>query len=148
MVTVQELAPLHAPDQLLKVYPLVGDAVSVTDVPWVYVVEQVEPQEMPAGLLVTVPFGEVTDRVYVVVGGVPALSKIAVTVWFAFTVTVHVLVPEHAPVQPEKVELLAGVAVKVTLVPVLTAAEHVAPQAIEPPETVPNPVPVFMTDRV
>lgn len=37
----------------------------------------------------------------------------------AFIVTVHVPVPEHAPLQPWKVKFLFAVAVSVTVVPLL-----------------------------
>ena len=46
------------------------------------------------------------------------MAKVAVTVVAALSVTVQVPVPEQPPpVQPEKVELAAGVAVKVIAVP-------------------------------
>lgn len=54
-VTLQEPVPEHAPDQPANVLPALGVAVSVTDVPGSKVAEQVLPQVMPAGLLVTVP---------------------------------------------------------------------------------------------
>jgi hypothetical protein len=65
-------------------------------------------------------------------------------------VSVQAAVPLHAPLQPPKVEPLAGVAVKVTGVPAATESEHVAPQAMPAGElvTVPVPVPVFDTDSV
>jgi hypothetical protein len=54
------------------------------------------------------------------------------------------------PVQPAKVEPVAGVAVKVTRVPLLYNAEHVLPQLM--PEgalvTVPMPVPAFEMERL
>jgi len=61
---------------------------------------------------------------------------------------VHVPVPEQpAPLQPEKVEPAAGVAVSVTTVPSLNEVEHVAPQSIPAGEleTEPEPVPDFVT---
>jgi len=64
--TVQVPIPEQAPDQPAKVWPEVGVAVSVTDVPKVNDVEQVEPQLIPDGLLVTVPVPDptlLTDRV-------------------------------------------------------------------------------------
>jgi hypothetical protein len=45
--------------------------------------------------------------------------KVALTDFAAFIVTVQVPVPEHAPDQPEKVDLLAADAAKVTDVPAL-----------------------------
>jgi hypothetical protein len=47
------------------------------------------------------------------------LAKAAVADFAAVIVTVHVLVPEHAPDQPEKVDPLVAEAVRVTDVPEL-----------------------------
>ena len=77
-----------------------------------------------------------------------AAVNIAVTLVFLFNVTEQVPVPEQAPDQPEKVDPDAGVAVSVTAVAELTASEQVDPQLIEPPETVPEPVPDFETESV
>jgi len=56
IVTVQVLAvPVQPPLQPVKVDPAAGAALSVTTVPDVNEVEQVVPQLMPAGALVTVP---------------------------------------------------------------------------------------------
>jgi|SRR5437762_12935494 len=55
IVTVQVPVPAQPPLQPLNVEPAVGAAVKVTWVPLVNEAEQVAPQEMPAGLLVTVP---------------------------------------------------------------------------------------------
>jgi len=56
MLTVQVVAvPVQAPDQPVKLEPAAGAAVSVTDVPLLKLAEQVLPQLIPAGLLVTVP---------------------------------------------------------------------------------------------
>jgi len=54
-VTLQEPVPLHAPDHPAKVEDELGDALSVTAVPLAKVASQVEPQLIPAGLLVMVP---------------------------------------------------------------------------------------------
>ena len=72
------------------------------------------PQEMPAGALVTVPLPvpallSVSAKVWAV--------KVAVTERAAVMLTVQVLVPVHAPLQPLKVEPAAGVAVNVTAMP-------------------------------
>jgi hypothetical protein len=67
-------------------------------------------------------------------------------------VTVHVLakIPLQSPVQLRKTERVSGVAVRVTTVPLLMAAEQVPPQLI--PEglevTVPPMIPVFVTVKV
>jgi hypothetical protein len=76
--------------------------------------------------------------------------KLAVTDLLAVMETTQVPVPEQpSPDQPVKVEPLAAAAVRVTDVPELKLAEQVAPQSM--PEgllvTVPEPVPVFETER-
>jgi hypothetical protein len=50
-------------------------------------------------------------------GSVPVVVNVAVTLWAALSVTAHVPVPVHAPLQPPKVLPASGVAVSVTLVP-------------------------------
>jgi hypothetical protein len=55
MVSLQVPVPLQAPDQPAKNAPLPGVGVSVTTVPELNDAEQVGAQEIPAGLLVTVP---------------------------------------------------------------------------------------------
>ena len=139
MLTVQVLVPEQSPLQPEKV-PLVACAVRVTAVPLLKLAEQVEPQLMPDGLLVTVPLPTLlTERV---TGGDTAV-KVAVTFFAAVMLTVQVLLPEQSPLQPVKVPLVA-VAVSVTLVPLSKLAEQVDPQLM--PEgllvTVPLPVPV------
>ena len=73
--------------------------------------------------------------------------KVAVTVVFAVMVTEQVPVPVQAPLQPVKVDPVAGAAVKVTEPPEATDAVQVEPQLILPPATVPLPVPDFLTVR-
>lgn len=55
IVTVQAPVPEHGPDQPEKVYPVEGEAKSVTEVPRGNVVTQLPGQEIPAGELVTAP---------------------------------------------------------------------------------------------
>ncbi len=65
--------------------------------------------------------------------------------------TVQEPVPEQPPpLQPVNVEPAAGVAVKVTAVPLANAAEHVVPQAMPAGALaiVPAPAPVLLTVRV
>jgi hypothetical protein len=80
--------------------------------------------------------------------------KVAVAFCAALTISVHVdEVPLQAPVHPENANPLAGVAVKVTEVPVRYEAEHVPvlPVAHEIPPaleaTLPLPEPVFVIDN-
>ena len=120
METVHVPVPVQSPSQPANAEPDAGVAVSVTEVPSVKVAEQVAPQLMPAGLLVTVPlpcFPTVSVRM---VGVEDVLVKGAVTLRAALIVVVHVsAVPEQLPLQPEKDEPLAGLAVSVTVVPLL-----------------------------
>ena len=115
-VTEQEPVPEHPPPlQPVKVEPVAGAAVRVTAVPLGKLAEQLVPQLIPAGELVTVPLpGPAVATVRAKVWRV----KVAVTVVAAEMVTVQEPVPEQPPpLQPEKVEPVAGVAVRVTAVP-------------------------------
>jgi hypothetical protein len=149
IVTVQLLAvPEQPPLQPVKVEPAAGAAVRVTAVPDVNEVEQVAPQLMPAGELVTVPL---PAPALVTVSAKDDCMKVAVTVVAAFIVTVQVVaMPEQPPLQPVKVDPAAAAAVRVTEVPVAYDAEQVAPQ--EMPVgllvTVPLPAPALETVRV
>ncbi len=149
IVTVQVLVvPVQPPPQPVKVEPAAGVAVNVTAVPLVNDAEQVAPQEMPAGALVTVPEpapAVVNESVN------DGSANVAVTLWAALITTVQVLaVPEHAPLQPAKVEPAAGAAVKVTAVPLVNAAEQVAPQEMPAGAlvTVPEPAPAVVSESV
>src|SRR5207245_6847239 len=78
-------------------------------------------------------------------------AKVAVTVVAAESVTTHVPVPlQPPPLQPVKVEPAAGVALRVTTVPLAKLAVHVAPQVIPAGAlvTVPLPVPAGVAVRV
>ena len=78
--------------------------------------EQVLPQLIPAGALVTVPLPDmltVSAWVWDWVGWV----NVAVTVAADVNVTLQEPVPVHAPLQPVNVELVAVTAVRVTAVP-------------------------------
>src|SRR5213080_4433646 len=133
--------PLQPP----KVEPAAGAAVSVTAVPLAKLAEQVAPQVIPAGELVTVPL---PLPALLTVSAKLGRLKVAVTVVAAETVTTQVPVPEHPPpLQPLKVEPVAGLAVSVTAVPLVKLAEQVAPQVIPAGElvTVPLPVPTLLT---
>src|SRR5437879_1139138 len=131
------------PRQPVKVEPAAGAAVKATAVPLANAAEHVAPQEIPAGLLVTVP---VPVPLGLTVSVKVCTAKVAVTVVAAPSVTVQVPVPEQAPpLQPVKVEPAAGAAVRVTGVPLANAAAQVAPQAMPAGAlgTVPIPAPVL-----
>src|SRR5262247_4237572 len=148
IVTVQPPAPKQPPLHPVKPESASGVTVKVTTVPLANAALQLEPQEIPAGVLVMVPV-PVPDLLTVSVKLCDA--KAAVTVVAALSVTVQVPVPEQPPpLQPVKVEPAAGVAVKVTAAPLGKGAEHVAPQAIPAGllETVPVPEPDLLTVRV
>jgi hypothetical protein len=73
--------------------------------------------------------------------------NVAVTVVAAVIVTVHVPVPSHGAFHPVNVEPVAGVAVKVTCVPLAKFAEQVGLQLIPAGAlvTVPVPLPASLT---
>src|SRR5574341_265114 len=80
-----------------------------------------------------------------------AHSKEAATCLGCVMATVQVPVPLHpSPLQPEKVELLAGAAERVTLVPAVNAALQMEPQLIPAGlvVTVPSPRPPIPTVSV
>jgi len=142
IVTVQVAVPAQPPPlQPVKVEPAAGVVVRVTAVPVVKEVEQVAPQEIPTGALVTVP---VPAPALDTVSAKEDCMKVAVTEVAAVIVTVQVPVPvQPPPLQPAKVEPAAGAAVKVTAVPLVNGVEHVVPQEIPAGllVTVPLPVP-------
>ena len=81
---------------------------------------------------------------------VVAAVKVAVTDLAADMVTEQVPVPVQLPLQPAKVEPVAGAAVKVTTVPLSYGSEQSAPQ-LTPAGllvTVPLPVPALVTVSV
>ena len=78
--------------------------------------EQVCPQLIPAGVLVTVPLPD-TPTVSVSGWDWVGWVNVAVTVAADVNVTLQEPVPVHAPLQPVNVELVAVAAVRVTAVP-------------------------------
>src|SRR5512142_198166 len=107
MVRLQVMAvPVQAPLQPLNVPPAGGVAVRVTVVPLAMLAEQAVPQLIPPVLEVTVP---------------PPV-----------VVTTPLPLPVHAPLQPVKVDVPLGVAVRVTGVPLAMVAEQVLPQLMLP----------------
>jgi hypothetical protein len=115
--------PLQSPLQPVKVEPPVGVAVSVTLVGELNEAEQVPPQLIPDGELVTPPvplpaFVTVSVCWTGGVGGTASCVKVAVTERAWVIVTMHVPVPlQPSPLQPVKVEPVLAVAVSVTTVP-------------------------------
>jgi len=147
IVTVQGPVPEQPPPlQPVKVELASGVAVKVTAVPLANGAEHVAPQAIPAGLLVTVP---APAPALVTVRAKDCTANVAVTEVAAFNVTLQVPEPEQPPpLQPEKVEPAAGVAVKVTAVPLANGAEHVAPQAMPAGLLVTVPAPALLTVSV
>jgi hypothetical protein len=146
IVTTPVLQPV--PVQPAKVEPVAGVAVKVTSTPLVNEAEQVLPQLIPAGLLVTVPvplpvFVIDKRKLWAATWGL----NVAVQVLAISIVTTPVLQP--VPVQPAKVEPEAGAAVSVTSVPLANEAEQTLPQLIPAGllVTVPLPVPLLVTDK-
>ena len=113
MVTEQAPVPKQPPPlQPVKVEPGSGAASKVTGVPTGKGTEQVAPQSIPAGKLVTVP----VPAPALVIESKNGPANVAVTDWAALMVTTHCPVPEQAPLQPAKVEPVAAAALRVTTV--------------------------------
>src|SRR3989442_3484665 len=119
IVTVHVVVvPLQAPLQPLKRAWVPGVAVSVTVVPVLKLAEQIDPQVIPAGLLIAVPPAE--PRIATVNVTEVLSVNVAVTVVLALSVTRPVPVPLQPPsLHPPKAEYVAGAAVNVTTVPLL-----------------------------
>ena len=76
-------------------------------------------------------------------GGVAFWLKVAVTDLLPFIMTLHWPRPLQSPLQPRNVDLFTGwLSVRFTTVPAANEAEHVAPQLMPPPVTVPKAAPV------
>jgi hypothetical protein len=75
------------------------------------------------------------------------VPKVAVTESAAVTVTLQVATPAHAPLQPAKTSLVAGVSLSVTWLFCGKLAEHIAGQLIPTGllVTVPVPAPAMVT---
>jgi hypothetical protein len=74
--------------------------------------------------------------------------KVAVTCWLVLRVNAQDgLFPLQAPVHPAKLDFAAGLSVRVTWVPLVNAALHVAPQLMPAGAllTVPPPPPAACT---
>lgn len=146
--TVQVPVPLHAPDHPPNVEPAVGVAVRVTEVPLLNAKLQTVPQLIPAGLLVTVPVPVPASATVSVAagggggGGTATPLNRAVTDVLPVMLRVQGPVPLQAPLQPAKVELAPGAAVKVIEVPVSKAALQAVPQLMPAGSLVTVPLPL------
>lgn len=109
-VVIQVFVPVHAPLQPEKTEPPVARAVSVTKVPQVKPVLQLELQLIPAGELVTFPVPPVTEAIVTFSGKV----KLAPAVLFPSMIVLQVFVPVQAPAHPPKLPPLNGIAVRLT----------------------------------
>ena len=148
-VIVHTPVPVQAPPHPVKVEPVPGVAVRVTVLPAAMVALQVLPQFTPAGDEVTVP-APVPALVTLSVEVVGVLrAKVAVRLLAASTTNAQGLFVQ-APLQPVKVEPVAGTGVSVTVVPEAMFALQVLPQAmpVGAEVTVPLPVPVLVTVRL
>lgn len=125
--TVQVRAvPVHEPLHPLKVVPVPGVAVNLTEVPLSKLAGQLVPvvpvaavvHASPAGEEATVP--ELAARALVTLSvSAKRCVKVAVAVVAALMATVQAgVVPLQAPLQPRKTLPAAGVAVRTTEVPV------------------------------
>ena len=119
MVTTHVPVPEHPlPVQPVNVEPGAGVALSTTWLPLAKFAEQVAPQLMPAGALVTVPAPEPLLETVSECWVLGTELNVAVTVCSAPVVTTHALAPlQPAPDQPANAEPAAGVAVSVTCCP-------------------------------
>ena len=142
--TAQVLVPVQPPpDQPVKIDPALAVAVRTTGLPDGKLAEQLVPQEMPAGELVTLPLPS-PARITVSVTG--AGAKVALTVVAVVSVSEQDPVPAHpAPDQPMKTQPAEGVAVSATAVPAVKLAAQLDPQSIPPGVLVTEPVPAFVT---
>jgi hypothetical protein len=123
-------------------------AVRVTAVPLLKLAEQVLPQLMPAGLLVTVPLpvpALLTVSEYVIG------MRLKAAVQLMLLLTVMLPVEQAAsPDQPAKMEPLAATGVRVTAAPLTKLLEQLVPQLMPAGElvTVPLPAPARLTVTV
>jgi hypothetical protein len=119
IVSVQLLVPEQAPLQPVKVEPAFGVAMSVMTKFGRRSAKQALPQSNPSGDEVTRPAP--VPALVIVSDGEPeggaARVNAAPMLAAALSVTLQLPVPEHAPLQPVKVEPEAGVAVRETSVP-------------------------------
>lgn len=146
IATTQAPVPLHPPPfQPVNVDPPAAVAVRVTELPLTKLAEHELPQEMPLGVLVTVPI-PVPDFVTFKVAVLATALKIAAIV--AVVRTVHDPVPEQLPpLQPPKADPAAAAAVSVTVAPASKSSKQSEPQSMPGGDelTVPLPAPCLLT---
>jgi hypothetical protein len=146
IVTVPVVVQL--PDQPANVEPDAGAAVNVTVLPLLSVFEQVLPQLIPVGLLVTEPLpvpARVTVSIYVV-----NKLNVAVQAMLALIVklTSGLVVLQPIPDQPAKTEPVAGAALNFTAVPLMYTSLQSLPHAIPKGELLIVPLPDLATFSV
>ena len=108
-VILQSAVPVQPPLQPMNVKPASEVARSVTAVPATKLKEQLVPQLMPAGVLVTAPLPILeTERLAVL------RVNVAVQVFLAFIVTEPLT---QSPVHDLNLEFAAGIGFKVTICP-------------------------------
>src|SRR5262245_56326585 len=119
--TVQVGMPAQPLFHPVKVEPAAGVAVKVTSAPLANEAEHAAPQLIPAGALVTVPM-PVPACVTVVKKESVGETKVAVMLPAAVIETVQVGMAAQPLLHPVKAEPAAGVAVRVTIVPLVNEA--------------------------
>lgn len=112
-MTWQVLAVVQGALHPEKLDPAAAVAVSVTTDPELKLAVQVPGQLMPGGALVTVPLPLPDILTFKTCWVLAEEVKLAVTDVLLVRVRLQVFLPLQAPLQPAKVELDAGVAVKV-----------------------------------
>jgi hypothetical protein len=142
--TVQVLVPVQPPpDQPVKTEPALAVAVRTTELPEGKLAEQLVPQLMPAGALVTLPLPSPARTTVSVTG---AGAKVARTVVDVARVSEQDPVPaQPAPDQPMNTQPAAGVAVSDTAVPAVKLAAQLDPQSMPAGVLVTVPVPARVT---
>jgi hypothetical protein len=130
-LTVHAAMPLHPPpDHPANTDPELGVAARLIEEPLAKLALHVEPQLIPAGVLVTVPVPLPALVTVSFMGAGPLDVNVAVTDAEALSAMVHVAVPLQPPDHPPNVEPALGAAVSVTEVPVAKVALQVEPQLI------------------
>jgi hypothetical protein len=135
--------PLQAPVQRTNVHFGFGVASMVVVVPAGKEREHAEPQLMPVGVLLTIPW-----PTFVIATGktVPATTNDATAADAHLAVTVHEgATPRHEPDQPANTQPASGVACSVTRVPTGRTAPQAVPQEIPAAGPEIDPFPVTLT---